>query len=115
MQKALQSQKVGQKPEDFRDIFGNTRLHNAVKKSNIAEVEVILKHASADVNVINKVGKTPLFYAYGESGLYLAKLLIERGADLNIRDKEGRTALGCAVKSNFTDIANLIRSSGGVL
>ena len=53
-------------------------LLNAVEKDDVASLKEILK-LSADVNVANFQGRTPLFYANSPE---VAELLIEAGADV---------------------------------
>ncbi|HET9283868.1 MAG TPA: ankyrin repeat domain-containing protein [Candidatus Angelobacter sp.] len=68
-----------------RDNDGNTPLHNLF----IADVEEELLKLGADVNARNKRGETPIFTTVNyKDGL---RLFIEHGADLTIRNNEGKT------------------------
>jgi ankyrin repeat protein len=40
------------------------------------------------------------------------KILLERGADVSIKNKDGLTALGIAIKNKRQSIALLLRSTG---
>ncbi|MHB1459630.1 MAG: ankyrin repeat domain-containing protein [Armatimonadota bacterium] len=42
----------------------------------------------------------------------IVKLLIARGADVNAKDKEGRTALSLAVRNNMPEIAKILKEAG---
>lgn len=101
------------KPREFRDVFGNTKLHIAVKKNNVTEVEELID-GGTDINAKNNVGRTPLFYVNGEKGYYIATLLIIAGADVNSRDSEGKTPMALAMKNNLSDIVVLLRKKGGM-
>ena len=52
------------------------------------------------INSFDKYGKSPLMYA-SEFGFYdIVEILIEKGADINMIDKTGKSALILAVKNN---------------
>ena len=42
----------------------------------------------------------------------LAKLLIEKGADINIRDNNGGTALQYTVKHEYEEMVKLLKENG---
>jgi len=42
------------------------------------------------------------------------KLLIENGADLNAKDKNGETALELAKRKGYENVVKLLRSAGAV-
>jgi uncharacterized protein len=63
-------------------------LHGAVGNIHAPEVTELLLDAGADVNAQNDRGIAPLHLA-GSSRL--ADILVRRGADLNLPDKDGRT------------------------
>lgn len=55
-------------------------------------IELILEKG-ADVNGVNKAGKSPLFYCNFSFSSELLKLLVRYGADVNLKDKYGNTLL----------------------
>jgi ankyrin repeat protein len=74
---------------------GATLLHVAAEYGNVEAATLVLDHG-ADVNVRAAVdengigGQTPIFHAvtqYGDWGLPVAQLLLDRGADMSIRVK----------------------------
>ena len=74
---------------------GGTLLHVAAEYGNVAAVAVLLDHG-ADVNARATVdeagigGQTAIFHSvtqFGDDGVLVTKLLLERGADLSLRVK----------------------------
>ena len=56
-------------------------------------VEFLLKHEKLDVNSQDYFGTTALHVAARNGYMEIAKLLLARGADVNLTDKEGETPL----------------------
>ncbi len=85
---------------NVRDNKNNTVLHYAVKSLNRDVVELVLR--DADVNAKNVYGETPLMVLMRECARWdkwrqcreVAKLLVERGADPNVKVCKGKTLLG---------------------
>lgn len=74
---------------------GGTLLHVAAEYGNVAAVALLLDHG-ADVNARATVdeagigGQTAIFHSvtqFGDDGVPVTKVLLERGADLNLRVK----------------------------
>jgi ankyrin repeat protein len=42
----------------------------------------------------------------------IVELLIARGADVNVKDRNGQTALSYAIRNNLPEIAEILRKSG---
>ncbi|KAK6346840.1 hypothetical protein TWF696_006947 [Orbilia brochopaga] len=68
--------------------FDGTALVSAVSNNNITITRMLLD-AGADPNIPNRYGFTPFFYL---SSSEIARLLLEHGGDITLRDKEGETA-----------------------
>ena len=65
----------------------STCLIDAVKNGCIKDIESLMLH-KADLNVKDLDNKTALMWAITEGNLDIAKLLIERGVDLNVKDNK---------------------------
>jgi hypothetical protein len=88
----------------------------AVRKGDIAAVRGLLDKG-ANVNAKSPYGATPLFFAADRGNTEIAKLLIERGADVTIKDTYyGASALTWAAEKERTEIIRLLlaKSASGL-
>jgi ankyrin repeat protein len=92
-------------------------LHLAVNKRNLVAIRWLLAHG-VDVNAKRTMwdcNHTALHMTIESGAIEIAALLLDAGADPNIRDdKYHATALGWAEFFGRTDFANLIREKGGL-
>ncbi len=87
-------------------------LVSAVQVGATEKVRMLLDHG-ADINATAPfTDSTPLMLAATYGHLGMAKMLIEKAADLNRRDRSGSTALSLAIKNRHPQIANLLRNAG---
>ena len=71
-----------------------TALHNLAAHGTRAEAETLLNNSSnIDINARDDWGATPLHYAASKANIPLVELLLERGANVNARMKNGETPL----------------------
>ncbi len=103
------------------------------ERNDKVELIKLLLNKGADVNVIDKNGKTPLLYVLKASGSsineddyydsyerndkvelikLLIKLLLNKGADVNIAGSEGYTPLFMAIAKQDKDIVSLLVEKG---
>ena len=75
---------------------GGQSIHQDVIEENVALVRRELSKG-VDVNQKNDEGRTTLHLAAGIANKRIADLLIEKGANINSRDKVGLTPLDYAV------------------
>jgi ankyrin repeat protein len=91
-------------------------LHLAVSKRNLGTIRWLLAHG-VDVNAKRLMwdfNHTALHMIVESGEIDIARLLLDAGADPNIRDdKSNATALGWADYFGRTDLAALIRENGG--
>lgn len=87
-------------------------LFVAVQNNDLARVEQLLNNG-VDVNSRNSYDSTPLMMAaFSDDRLSVARLLIDRGADVNAISREGGTALTHACDFGAYNIVELLISSG---
>ena len=79
------------------DRAGSTALHAASQQQHVELVRLLLQ-AGAFINAVDKDGNTPLFKAvfYSEGRGEVIELLLSSGADRNIRNNSGVSALSLA-------------------
>ena len=98
----------GASPND-EDADGVTALEWAAIGNHAETVQVLLARG-AQVNRIDKFGMTPLLYAasvdFGDTAVI--EKLIESGADLKAKNKQGQTALELANNYRHQALANLL-------
>ncbi|XP_065333887.1 ankyrin-3-like isoform X2 [Cloeon dipterum] len=75
---------------------GGNALHQTCVSGNLATAKFILGLKCLNVNATMKSGKTALMIAAGRGHLELVKLLLENGADINIRNDYGSLAFHAA-------------------
>ncbi|XP_062614977.1 ankyrin-3-like [Saccostrea cucullata] len=73
---------------------------------------MLLKN-NADINLVDKDGRTSLHMACFNGNLKVLKLLIHYGANVNIADRTGSTALHIAAQNQDIDILPCLISNGG--
>jgi ankyrin repeat protein len=92
-----------------QDTNGCTPLFNAALYGRDDVVELLLAN-KADVNAKTRVGLTPLMFAVHTN---IARLLLDRGADVNARDNRSRwTALHLAAAFGRTNMVELLLANG---
>lgn len=69
---------------------------------------MFLSHG-AYVNLTTKTKTTPLMQAAYKGDVRLVKLFLEYGADPNLKDQQGKTALDMAKKKNHQEVIDLLQ------
>jgi ankyrin repeat protein len=100
--------------------FGNTLLSVAVRKGNFEIVKKLL-NAGADPNARDDSGDNPIIedvsveacYGIGqENRLKIVELLIQSGANVNLRNVNGNSAINTAAQCGNTKLVELLISNG---
>ena len=94
------------------DFVGETLLHFAAKAGNLQTVQFLLGQG-ADVNAASRGGFTPLYLAVGNDNIDVAKLLLEKGANLEaLTGRFQSTALHNAVELGLAQMVQLLLNQG---
>ena len=93
---------------DSRDNQGASALHQAAT----IEMAKTLVTAKADIEAVNKAKETPLISATAESNHEVLRYLLELGAKVNHRDKDGKCALWYATDSQDAMAVQLLLAGG---
>lgn len=86
----------------------NNALHRACKYNNLHMVRLILTY-NFKVNEVNNKGRSPIFFV---DDYEILQLLMSKGADINLKDHKGNTALHDAIKYKLFDLTALLLSLG---
>jgi pectate lyase len=88
-------------------------LHMAAMKGHKGIVELLLAVEGIHINAQRGwPGGTALHYAVKGGYKEIAELLIENDADVNVKDRQGKTALDYAKQFNKQDIIDLLKKHG---
>ncbi|XP_074595007.1 uncharacterized protein LOC141850321 [Brevipalpus obovatus] len=88
-----------------KDKDGLTALHCASSRGHVDTVETLINLCGAEIDVIDSVGCSPMFYSVTLGHADCTQLLLESGAEPNRQDHKGRTAAHCgAAKGQFETI-----------
>ncbi|MEU7031119.1 ankyrin repeat domain-containing protein [Streptomyces sp. SBR177] len=98
----------------LRNRFGGISVIPAAERGHVAYVQALLQETRIDVDHVNDLGWTALLEAVilgdgGRAHQKVVALLLAAGADRDLADAEGVTALAHAERRGFTEIAALLR------
>uniref|UniRef100_A0A452RP10 Fibronectin type III and ankyrin repeat domains 1 n=1 Tax=Ursus americanus TaxID=9643 RepID=A0A452RP10_URSAM len=98
---------------ETRDLGGCTALHWAADGGHCNVIEWMIKDGCEVDAVDTGSGWTPLMRVSAVSGNQsVASVLIEAGADVNMKDKDGKTPLMVAVLNNHEELVQLLLDKG---
>lgn len=90
----------------------NELLMKAINDGEITEIDKLIS-LGADIEFIEKEKKyTPLMFALDKNKEEIAKILIENGANINVKDNTGITPLMQASVKEFVEIVKLLLEKG---
>ena len=106
--------RAGADPNATRET-GESAIMTASRTGNLEAVKALLAY-EPDLNLQeNRRGQTALMWAIEQGHPQVAKLLIERGADVNARSKNGFTPLLFAAQQNDLDSVRTLLAEGAKL
>ena len=89
--------------------YGNSPLCNAILKGDLETVKKFIEYGT-DVNEMSN-GLTPLMLAARYNKVDILKYLLEKGADKQIKDERGNTALKYAENSKSTEALEFLKQA----
>jgi ankyrin repeat protein len=89
--------------------YRETPLSISVENGDIASTTALL-NAGANLNAKNRYQRTPFLSAVIAGQVSIARLLAQRGADVQAKDNRGREALHYAVENRSPDMLNYLLS-----
>ena len=99
-----------QAPVDDFDNCGNRTINYWAKYSGDLEALKLLIKCNVDINVRDSYGYTPLMRCIKNNDIESSVVLIKNGANLNIKNFDGKTAVQLAADLHKFDILNFIES-----
>jgi ankyrin repeat protein len=103
-----------EQPEvDVNGRNGHPPLYIAAANGNDDIVRLLLQHHEIKVNDIGLHGRTAIHGAANQGHITITRRLLERGADVNIRDEDGYTPLMLAAIGGHDAVAELLVERGG--
>lgn len=85
-----------------------SEIHDLVKEGDLEGVRKILKIDRTLVNAKDNNGKTPLIWACSIDNVVIARYLLEKNADPDIKDENGSTALHISANSGNLELVKLL-------
>jgi hypothetical protein len=93
---------------------GTTALHSACSRGYFEIVQYLVENG-ADMNIRGgEDNDTPLIWAVYNERNNISKFLIDNGANINSRDKHGKSALNYAYERGEMDIHNYLKERGAI-
>lgn len=104
---------AGYSLEEREPVFRNTILHHAAQRGWPSEVETLLKKGVSP-NVTNSAGETALMLGVKSTRpVQVTKLLLDADVNLNITDRDGKSALHHAI-GNADALVMLVKNGAGI-
>uniref|UniRef100_A0AAR2KG61 Euchromatic histone-lysine N-methyltransferase 2 n=1 Tax=Pygocentrus nattereri TaxID=42514 RepID=A0AAR2KG61_PYGNA len=91
---------------------GSTGLHHAAKLGNLEIITLLLNTGQVDINAQDSGGWTPIIWAAEHRHTDIIRALLNRGADVTLKDKEMNVCLHWASFAGSVEIAELVLNAG---
>ena len=89
----------------------NQEMQKAMYDWNIQAMRILVE-LGADVNICDKLDRTPLHLAAIHGEVEIVRMLIDAGADVNVQDEDGWTALQWAARYGKVEIVQMLIDAG---
>jgi ankyrin repeat protein len=92
--------------------YSTTPLFRAAEDADLPMIQLLLDAKAHIDQPAEYTGDTPLIYVAENGKADVVKFLLEKGADLTIKNKKGNTAMDLALANGKMDVAALLRRRG---
>eukprot|EP01006_Ploeotia_vitrea_P031379 TRINITY_DN63713_c0_g2_i1.p1 TRINITY_DN63713_c0_g2~~TRINITY_DN63713_c0_g2_i1.p1 ORF type:complete len:429 (+),score=248.20 TRINITY_DN63713_c0_g2_i1:159-1289(+) len=106
---------AGADPKQLEGTSGRSALHKAAFWGHNDMVRYLIDEVKMDVDVQDNYGDTALHDAAKFGHATVAQMLIDAGANITLRNKEGRDPLAVAVEHNKTAVIAALKAKGSKL
>ena len=89
--------------------------HYAVKSGKISVLKYIIERTNSSINEIDGLGNTLLHYACQINNFDIVEFLVNMGACVHIRNKQGETPLFLAVRYSTLNIVDYLIQEGAIV
>ena len=90
-------------------------VHDAARKGDLAKIKGLLEGSPALLEARSENEKTPLHFAAQGGHREIVELLLEKGADVNVKNIASETPLHYAAAMSHKEIVELLITEGAVL
>lgn len=96
--------------KDALDVSRKNALHLSVIKGNDKTALWLIQDMALNVNAQDLDLQTPLHYAVENYDVELMQILVFNGADLTLKNKDGKTPLDIAIEQNDDDVVDYFKT-----
>ena len=96
---------------NIKDKWGRAPIHMAIEMNRRNSAKFLIKYPETDVNAQDNDNKTALHQCSSYGYLEICILLIEHGAILDLKNKQGQTPLDTAVEQKQYEIIKLLEKA----
>lgn len=94
------------------DAAGQTPLIWEAAKGRSNMVGLLLEHGHLDVDAVDEIGSSALYYASKNNNVLVVEKLLKAGATVDIRNANGRTSLHAAARRGHAEVCKLLVRHG---
>ena len=102
---------LGLDPKE-KDKFQQTCLYYTCREGKTLCCEYLIDECNLNPNEIDIYGQNPIYYAVRDGKLETIKIMIEKGANINIEDKYGQNCIFYAIRECRYDIIEYLIEKG---
>ncbi|KRY12791.1 Ankyrin repeat domain-containing protein 29 [Trichinella patagoniensis] len=96
----------------IKETHDDNLLHNSSSSGDVDTLQHVLNSGRVRIDCCDSEGTTALMLASAQGHFCCVRILVEAGADVNIRRKSGTTALFFAAEEGHLEIARFLLESG---